>query len=66
MKFDINKEFSFSQIGAAFKDKFGAFMGFISRLDNSSIKTVKIKNRSVRINALRLGFIAAVLAAMVE
>ena len=65
MKFDINKEFSFSQIGAAFKDKFGAFMGFISRLDNSSIKTVKIKNRSVRINALRLGFIAAVLAAMV-
>lgn len=64
MKFDINKEFSFEQIGKFIKGKWNEFAAFIKRLDSSSIKNVKIKGKTVRINAIRLGFVVAVIAIM--
>ncbi len=62
MKFDINKEFSFSQIFDFLKEKSGSFRAAVKKLDSGSVKNLNIKGRVVRINALRLGLLAAVLA----
>ena len=62
MKFDINKEFSLSQIFDFFKKKARSAKNLVSKIDRGSIKTINISGRSVRINAVRLGLAAAVLA----
>ena len=62
MKFDINKEFSLSQSFAFFKKKANDAKNLVSKIDRDSIKTININGRSVRINAVRLGLAAAVLA----
>ncbi len=64
MKFDINKEFSFSQIFDFLKEKFGAVRTFVKKLDSGSVKNLNVSGRVVRINALRLGLFAAVLAVL--
>lgn len=64
MKFDINKEFSFSQIFDFLKEKFGAVGAFFKKLDSGSVKNLNVKGRVVRINALRLGLCAAALAVL--
>ncbi len=62
MKFDINKEFSFSQVFEFVKNKLAALLNFIKKLDKSNIKTFKYKGRNIRVNAMRLCFIVAVFA----
>lgn len=64
MKFDLNKEFSFAQIGAFFKRHFEHTVQFIKKLDSSSIKNITINGKSVRINSIRLCTIVAVFAVM--
>ena len=64
MKFDLNKEFSFSQIGNYLKRKYDSAVKFIKKMDGSSIKNITVKGKVVRINAIRLSFIAAVLAVL--
>lgn len=62
MKFDINREFNLSQVFDFFKAKARALKAFIKKLDSGSIKTVTVNHSQIRINALRLGLAAAVLA----
>ncbi len=62
MKFDINKEFSLSQIFDFFKQKAKDAKNLVSKIDRGSIKTITVSGRSIRLNAVRLGLIAAVFA----
>ncbi len=64
MKFDINKEFSFAQVFQIFKRFGSAIKNAIGKMDESSIKTITVNNRKVRINAFRLGCAAALLAVL--
>lgn len=64
MKFDLNKEFSFAQLGDFCKKHFTHAVQRIKKLDSSSIKNININGKTVRINSIRLGAIAALLAVM--
>lgn len=64
MKFDLNKEFSFSQIGEFIKNKWLKLAGTIKELDSSSIKDLKFGGKIFRVNALRLCSAAAVFAVL--
>lgn len=64
MKLDWNKEFSFGQLGLYIKTAWLKLVNSIKTLDSSSIKTINISGKSVRINAIRLCTAAAILAVM--
>lgn len=64
MKFDWNKDFSFSQIYTLLKTKLTALYKSVKKVDSNSIKDINIGGKTLRINALRLCSAAAVLAVM--
>lgn len=64
MKFDWNKEFSFMQLGTFLKRNFSSAVQFIKKLDSGSIKNITVSGRTVRINSVRLGAMAAIAAVM--
>lgn len=64
MKFDLNKEFSFAQLGEFCRKRFCGAVQRIKKIDSSSIKNINLNGKTVRINSIRLGAVAAVLAVM--